>query len=69
MSISKHDQPSADEELPVDVSNDIERTPTDKSGDETQRNEQGAAEDGIEHPQRRRRKNDDVSHGDVPAAP
>jgi len=37
----------ADQELPIDDSNEIEHTPTDESGDETQRNEESSTEDGV----------------------
>jgi hypothetical protein len=67
MSNHKHlEKNPADEDLPVDVSNDIERTPTEKSGDETQRNEQSSTKDGLEDRKHKRgdrleRPEDEVS--------
>lgn len=40
-----------------DTHEDVEHTPTDKSGDETQRNEQSSTEEGINDRSRRRRDN------------
>ncbi len=44
-----------DDDLKDALSNDIEHTPTDKSGDETQRNEQSFTEEGTEDISRKRR--------------
>jgi hypothetical protein len=47
-------QDPAAEEREDTMSNDIEHTPTDKSGDETQRNEQDSTEEGVEIRPRKR---------------
>jgi len=46
-----------DGDLQDDINEDVEHTPTEKSGDETQRNEQGSTEAGINDRSRRRRDN------------
>ncbi|WP_157578390.1 hypothetical protein [Rudaea cellulosilytica] len=43
-----------DDNLQDEISEDVEHTPTDKSGDETQRNQESSTEDGIEGQPRER---------------
>lgn len=51
------ENPPIDGDLQDDANEDVEHTPTDKSGDETQRNEQSSTEAGINDRSRRRRDN------------